>query len=109
MHSLAPHEDFATAWLHDTGEDLDESGLSRPVVAQQAQNLAAADMHADATQGKHAAIGFLDVPQFDQALIHWNNLSPTAYEAVFGRPVSLQIINAGTSPPGQKRCRHSPG
>jgi hypothetical protein len=75
VHGLAADDDLAAAGAHRAGEDLDQRRLAGSVVSQEAHHLAAIDVHADATDREHPAIGFLDIAKLDQPLAHGLPLS----------------------------------
>jgi len=58
---LAAHEDPARVGLVEAAEDLDEGRLAGPVVADQAQHLAPAQVQVDVTEGGDAAEALGDV------------------------------------------------
>ena len=60
---LAVQDDGALVRLHDAGQDLHERGLARPVLADEAVDLARSQVEADVHQGARARIRLEDVLQ----------------------------------------------
>ena len=64
--SLPFHDDPALVGRVHTGQDLDQGGLARAVLAEQAVHLTGQHLEVDATQGDHAGEAFHDVGHHQQ-------------------------------------------
>ena len=109
VHRLAAHEDLAARRPHRAGENLDQRRLAGAVVADEADHLAAVDVHVDAAHGKDVAVRLLDFAKLDQPLAHGPcpNEIETARRPWPPRRDVVQTISAGLRSRGRRRCRSS--
>jgi hypothetical protein len=68
-HRPSLDEDLAAGVGHRPREHLDEGGLARPVVAQEADDLAPPDGEVDPPQRMDAAVELLDGPHLDEDVV----------------------------------------
>ena len=62
VNRFAVDEELTVVWLVDSGKDLDETRLTGPVVAEDAQHLARVNLRVDVLQGDHVPVELGDRP-----------------------------------------------